>query len=511
MHREFAVAPTVGMVLLRRLLVLAAMVLVARGVALGYPDYHVDETFYLTVGDAMRHGALPYVDIWDRKPLGLFLFYEMLAAIAPTVWTYQIVAIGFVTATAMLVTSLARRWSDEAGAVLAGAFYIAWLQPLGGGGGQSPVFYTLFVVGAVWLFVRSLFDRVGPVDRTFAICAALLCGLAVWFKPTAVCEGAFVVLGFAWLEWRRRGQVWPALQLLVAMGVVAAVPMLGSFAWYAVRGHFSAMWQATVLSNFEKTPDPWIVFGLSLRYFMLLTGLLWACAALGAYCATDRRYARLVLGWAAAAFAGFLVVPNFYTHYALPLVPIAAIMAAPYFSERPLGRLLAVFAIVWALYVGQSFSVHAIRQASERYDRMVEVVRANMPHGTLYIYKGSAWVYHETGARRMSRFVFPQHLEITKESSAIGVNPQDELRAILRQHPDVIMTEDNLEGDYNRQTFPILMQVIDRDYTLVCALPGRYFGTEFHYVIFARTRNPDRSHCLPGSSGAGDLDRFRRM
>lgn len=39
------------------------------------PFVNADEQFYLVVGDRMLHGLLPYVDIWDRKPIGLFLLY----------------------------------------------------------------------------------------------------------------------------------------------------------------------------------------------------------------------------------------------------------------------------------------------------------------------------------------------------------------------------------------------------------------------------------------------------
>ena len=53
----------------------ALLGLLLRGATLGYPIIHIDEQFYLLVGDRMLHGAVPFVDIWDRKPIGLFLIY----------------------------------------------------------------------------------------------------------------------------------------------------------------------------------------------------------------------------------------------------------------------------------------------------------------------------------------------------------------------------------------------------------------------------------------------------
>ncbi|MBL7439409.1 hypothetical protein INQ32_27005, partial [Escherichia coli] len=55
--------------LLAALLLVVAVV--ARAAQFGNPVIQVDDEFYLLTGDRMLHGALPYVDIWDRKPIGL--------------------------------------------------------------------------------------------------------------------------------------------------------------------------------------------------------------------------------------------------------------------------------------------------------------------------------------------------------------------------------------------------------------------------------------------------------
>ena len=52
---------------------LLCLAVAARWQTFGNPVLGYDEQFYLLVGDRMLHGALPYVDIFDRKPIGLFL------------------------------------------------------------------------------------------------------------------------------------------------------------------------------------------------------------------------------------------------------------------------------------------------------------------------------------------------------------------------------------------------------------------------------------------------------
>lgn len=67
MHRR---SPT--RVLSYVVLLLTLVALVARWVTFGNPVIGFDEQFYLLVGDRMLHGAMPFVDIFDRKPVGLF-------------------------------------------------------------------------------------------------------------------------------------------------------------------------------------------------------------------------------------------------------------------------------------------------------------------------------------------------------------------------------------------------------------------------------------------------------
>ena len=87
----------------------AAVALAFRLILFGNPVVHVDEQFYLLVADRWNHGALPFVDIWDRKPIGLFLLYRMFLLVpGDPVRIYQLFGIASTAATALVVQRLAR-------------------------------------------------------------------------------------------------------------------------------------------------------------------------------------------------------------------------------------------------------------------------------------------------------------------------------------------------------------------------------------------------------------------
>ena len=84
------------------LLLLVAILIRARD--FGNPAIHVDEEYYLLVGDRMLHGVLPYIGIWDRKPVGLFLIFAAIRLIpGDGILTYQLVATLFAAATAWMI------------------------------------------------------------------------------------------------------------------------------------------------------------------------------------------------------------------------------------------------------------------------------------------------------------------------------------------------------------------------------------------------------------------------
>ena len=121
-------------------LALVLLALILRAPTYGDPDTALDEQFYLLVGDRMLHGALPYVDIWDRKPVGLFLIYAAIRLLGGDGFIqYQVVAALFAGVTAAFIWLIARRMTGSFPAAIAGISYLLWTNIFAGGAGQLPI------------------------------------------------------------------------------------------------------------------------------------------------------------------------------------------------------------------------------------------------------------------------------------------------------------------------------------------------------------------------------------
>ena len=210
----------------------------SRAATFGHPDLYVDETFYFAAGVEMLHGAIPFVDIWDRKPPGHFLLFAGIAAISDQFVTYQIVAAIFAGATAFVICRAARHLCGALAAGFGGATYLFSIYAFNGYGGQSAVFYNLFVALAALLLLTSL-SRMEERGTALRIGMAMLCaGLAVAIKTSAVFEAAFFGLFAAATQIRARMPLSVTIRRIMVWALLALLPSAAFALWYFLHGYW---------------------------------------------------------------------------------------------------------------------------------------------------------------------------------------------------------------------------------------------------------------------------------
>jgi len=459
-------------------LALLAVAVVTRAGRIGDPAIQMDEQFYLLVADRMWHGALPYVDIWDRKPIGLFLIYAGLRPFsADGIVAYQIGALLFATATAYVIALIAQRFAGFGGAVLAGAAYLLYLPLLGGDGGQSPVFYNLFLAIAAWNVIRA-----GEAEETAGVWrhgwrSMLWAGLAMAVKYTAAIDGVAFGLWLVALAARREGRLSGHVLAKAALWVlVALAPTLIAAGFYILIGHGWQFVQANFVSIFEKHE----VAGFSglpvLKTSLLQLTPLMAVAALSILKARRMRikgpWAFLAL-WAGCAAADFLAIGNYYDHYALPLLLPASIACAPLLETAVAG--VIVFALfAWCVFLKTGLPTTAWKDADQaRIAAMVEAAQPYARQGCLYLNDGPPIVYLLTHSCLPTRYVFPSHLNEAAEADATEATRA--MAALLASRPTAIFVADKpLAHTRNVTTAAMLDAALARDYVRVAALPDVY-------------------------------------
>jgi hypothetical protein len=477
----------------RVVLLLAVVALAARAQTFGNPVIGFDEQFYLVVGDRMLHGALPFVDIFDRKPIGLFLIFAGVRLLGGEgTIQYQIVAGLFALATAVLVHRAARRVAPPAGAVAAAVAYLLWLDFLEGEGGQAPVFFNLPMIVAAMLTARAW--RSNGRGLTALGCAAMLVtGVAIQIKYTALFEGVFFGLAMLWTGWRAQvGHV--RLAGMAALWVGAALlPTAAAWLAYAAMGHGQEFLFANFLSMFGKLPDDTATKVLGLATIVAILSPLLVMASCppppaDTEAAHERRFVQL---WLLAAIAGFLAFGSFSTpQYAMPVLVPAVVAAAARLGVLRWGRASRWGLLAVAFVAGQVVLASLRVNKGGRAEAMAVAAAARPHRGCLYVFDGYPALYRLTHTCLVSRFVFPGHLNMANEASikALGVDPSAEVERIMAAGPETVVDEWPVFERGNDATHAIVLHSLARDYRLVLRQPT---GPHRFRLVYRRL-SPDR-------------------
>jgi 4-amino-4-deoxy-L-arabinose transferase-like glycosyltransferase len=453
--------------------------LVIRGATFGYPVLHIDEQFYLLVGDRMLHGALPFVDIWDRKPVGLFMIYAGIRLLGGLgVVQYQVVATLFAAATTLVIYRMARMVAPAWGAWWAGVAYLLCLSGYQCFGGQAPVFFNLPMALAALILCRMVAQGEQARLLRGGLGVMALVGVALQIKYTVLFEGIAFGLALMWLGHRQGWSHGRVLTASVAWIVMALTPTLLAFGYYVAIGHGAAFAYANFQSIFARSESMEGAFGRLAKEMGALApvwlAIFLAPFMLAAPAHQNNRVLAFLRFWSVAAMLGFLVFGVWYDHYVAPmLVPLMA-TAAPALGRRWKDGLWYTVLLI-LVSAGAAIAIthytmthHGTR---EQIERMAQAIDRERQGACIYINEGDPILYQYTHACIVTPYIFPNHLNGMVDFNALGINGMDEVARIMNQHPRVVvMTREPSSEPPNWAVRSYIQTRLARDYVLADAM-----------------------------------------
>jgi hypothetical protein len=250
-----------------------------------------------------------------------------------------------------------------------------------------------------------------------------------------VFEGAFLGLLCAWTLWRAApGRVGVHAAIWALIG---ATPALAIAAAYWANGHWAEYWHAMVTSNLAKPPD-WPTSWLRLR--LMLVGLV-PVLLVAAFGMLDHgREARRLIGlWLAAALLGLAAVPNFYPHYALPLLVPLSLAASAFLARGMAGRLAVAAIAALSIFLAPIFQFGHAQRSRAAIDALVAAVRAHDRGRPLLVYDGPPQLYRLTGHSFITPLVFPTHLSHLIEKDVSHLSTLGETQRVLALRPGAVV------------------------------------------------------------------------
>lgn len=454
-----------------------------------------DEAVYLMIGEALRHGAIPYVDIIDRKPLGIYLIFAFAdyAFRDPLVGARLLGMLSTFAAAVMLKAFGERNLglSPVMGAVC-GLLYSTYALLFFGDAAQTPVFFMPLVIGAAALVVRDLqrvAARIAPNIWRLGM-AGLLLGLSLQIKYSTVLECAIwgvLPLLFAWRQ--RYALGWDGLKAVVAgaglMIVGGLLPTVIAYGAYAAMNHGGAFLFYNFTVNFTRGASqyPYAVILLRGSLFML---------AMSPLAVMTYRYVRLrstrvagqrllphenrrwmpgvLLAWTAAAILAGLAQRQPFSHYFFDaLAPLSLLAAAGLqwtFRRRAVMRTSTVlFALAVVGYVG--LRAEKIYEAGSPY--LPEQIAADLQDRgvhSMYVFNSAGVMYHFAHAPLPTRYPHPPMLTSDLEAASFDIDAPSELRNILGKNPEAVVIQQPMSAQISAARQQIVLTKLAQDYCL---------------------------------------------
>jgi Dolichyl-phosphate-mannose-protein mannosyltransferase len=277
------------------------------------------------------HGKMPYKDLWDFKPPGIFLVYALAQGLfGRAMVSIRILEVAGLIASVFGFMRLAETFCERRVAgLLGGAVMALLLAELEFWHTAQPEVFGGYLTTAALVLTTSPVPARRRIWIWFAVGA--LFGLAFMFKPP-LGGGAIVCAAYlATREQRRSGSNERALYILLAIGASALFPIGLCAAWFKLRGAWPALhWTLaeftpgyTTLGWEGRQAATMLYYSLEEAFFKFSAlagaGVL-AMATLSPLYSREREGSFLVLGVIALQLAGVAMQGKFFPyHYAATL------------------------------------------------------------------------------------------------------------------------------------------------------------------------------------------------
>jgi hypothetical protein len=481
------------------LLIACAITLpVASTVALE-PAYH-DGAIFMYVGEMWRRGLIPYLQVFDNKPPGIFFITGIASAFPHAFWVLSLIVFLFVMGCILSVRKTLQVAGAPARTIFLGTIATALIVNMRFYGGATNLTETYMLgpmAASMCAFAYAL--RSGKLRYVFL--AGVCSGIACAFKPFALSVFAaqivFVIFHEAPLS-VFSVRIRAVLSSILANIAGAAVAWVPIFAYFAAHGALKQMLDASFFYNVHygmaAQPKPLELIDNLAENLLPLSSTL-GCIVIGLVAlrkqpsqAPSQRSALwdLTLLWFAFGLVLVFMAGRGYRHYFLSLTPSLALAASLLFWSMEdfaiasnlrlaIGALLLSPIVVTQTPVVDEIIHDYNGAAHHRHDVIpvevaaTELKRIAPPSSTVFVWGFEPWILSDTHLH--SAFRFPTAQYIYDSPRAYDVVGREILNGMQTAPPDyVVLTPWVFNMSWPHPSDPVqneFMAIVQKSYTKV--------------------------------------------
>jgi Dolichyl-phosphate-mannose-protein mannosyltransferase len=467
--------------------------------------HNYDAQLFAYVGSQWLQGYIPYLDIWDHKPPGIFAITAVVFSFFPNSFTALAFVEGiFIVGCVASVYLVLQQWR----APWAVSFLTAVVAAVSSNlffynerGHLTEIYLLWPSTLSIYFFIKSFPECSGK----WVFLAGFFSGLAALFKPPGL-SPLFAQMTFMFLVWASAGLVsfsrFVGAVIIGAVGaLVAWLPVCFYFAYYQV---LQELIEASFLYNIQygiaSQPAGLRIFSNAISQLYHLNGLL-VCAALGLWFLGTRwklfrealkqreiapalRFLPLVLLWFLFDLAGALAGGRNYPHYFLALVPSLSVAAGLIywlvldgnddraFSNVP--RVTFFFLIVGPLLFAQLRDVGKLQYSLQqngkrsRWNEIADYLNTlRGPADTLFTWQYLPPIYYATGIKNAMPLLGGHYI---KANPVAAERMGKDIMRRLEETPPTFIIDSSENPEVEKQTNPIYIrftQILEKRYELL--------------------------------------------
>lgn len=428
---------------------------------LSFSIFDWDEITYLIVAKGWTEGKIPFVDLWDIKPIGTYaIYYPLILIFGYSIETIRLTTLILISGSAFLVSSFMK---FRPIAILSSFTYIYsfFYFKSGLSGNTEPFFIFFELLGVYFLWQRSSWN--------FKI-ASFFLGIAFMIKYIIIFDLIwFFLFSYFFLNNQKEKKSFSQFLRFGFNFLPFMIPILLTISYYAINGHLNELINVThiVMTSHSKSAGflnileffssfKFIFFPLFLLSFLILTFHFFKKSTF------NRIPILFFLGWIITSSFGAIKTGFLFEHYLLAIIPSIILFNFTVFdgilsNEFSRNHLKIKMSLLYFCYmVLIFFAFKDFKKFSKTMAKIPDLNRnianeiKNDGDGSLFVASGFHAAYIHLNQIPPVKYVQPVNYIDKEFSENFKINVKSVLSDLEKNKPKYIQWCESLELPFNK-------------------------------------------------------------
>lgn len=487
------------------------IILVLRIPALYHTIIDIDEAAFAEFANKWLSGAIPYVGVYDNKPIVTYLFYYIVFYFfgMNNLFAVHVVTVFLIFISAAIIYWFIKKIAGIDEAVAASMFFIFLMHT------YEPKYIatnteTLYTLPVLLAFVSYYFVIWEKKNIAYAVLSGICVGISFLINYKAgVILAAFGIFGIYLLfkAIDKKGELFKQIKILSSVGAGFLIPIVFALLYFYHKGALNEFINLGFLYNFKYIQSgmasvPYLKAIARFLLFDICSIPLWIIIVKQFFMRlhnanSNKNLIVLLLIWLLGSIFAVMLGWRAYGHYFIQLVLPLSLLAGLFIqsvSSRYIKRsciYLTILAVIFTLSrINIPLTYHYLGDKNALSDIAYKKVAAKvqeitLPHETMFVWGSGAVAYIYANRRCSSKIIITDYVSgrqfgVSNEDIGENVNTyiqylRDEFMKEFTDNPPNVFIDTSPSGYYGYDKFPLqkfaaLNTLIQNNYTFYCSI-----------------------------------------